>query len=599
MMKLKTKIILCSALAGSLVGVKAQLVDESQIGPTVPLGAITESLEEQIGAGRGHVKMPLSSKYLIKRDPARAVRRGRQLFQRKFTAAQGLGPRVTVESVGDITENPAFGAGISDSCAGCHGRPKGSAGFGGVVTTRPDSRDAPHLFGLGLQEMIADEMTRSLRSQRDQLVEQARATGAAASTTLTAKGVNFGILSVDPGGKLDTYLLEGLDADLRVKPFFAQGSSFSMREFIVGAFQDEMGLQAYDPDLVIAAAGGIVTTPSGMILDGKADSFSAPPVVGPSHDQDIDGIVNEVDPALVDFMEFYLLNYFKPGIGKQTVRTEEGLVKMKEIGCTSCHIQNFTIDHDRRLADVETVFDPVNGKFNRLYAAAATRWMMVEDGEEYPLTLPQGKSFKVENIFTDFKRHDLGDAFHERNFDGSVTTQLITEPLWGVGSTAPYGHDGRSINLTEAILRHGGEAQAQSDAFAALSDDEQRKIVEFLQTLILFPPDDTASNLNPGSDEGSLQDPIHHGNINLGAIFQIPDLSLLPSTVKISGGGSLMNVEWYGSGGNTYELQGSTDFKTWTMIDKMRLSTGGVLRFRPHAKTGQQYYRVRHSREPK
>ena len=55
--------------------------------------------------------------------------------------------------------NAAIGAGLIDSCAGCHGRPRGSAGFGGDVFTKPDGRDAPHLFGLGLQEMLADEMT--------------------------------------------------------------------------------------------------------------------------------------------------------------------------------------------------------------------------------------------------------------------------------------------------------------------------------------------------------------------------------------------------------------------------------------------------------
>jgi CxxC motif-containing protein (DUF1111 family) len=32
----------------------------------------------------------------------------------------------------------------------------------------------------------------------------------------------------------------------------------------------------------------------------------------------------------------------------------------------------------------------------------------------------------------------------------------MTEPLWGVGSTSPYGHDGRSTTLQEVILRHGG-----------------------------------------------------------------------------------------------------------------------------------------------
>lgn len=35
----------------------------------------------------------------------------------------------------------------------------------------------------------------------------------------------------------------------------------------------------------------------------------------------------------------------------------------------------------------------------------------------------------------------------------------MTTPLWGVGSTPPYGQDARSINLKEVILRHGGEAE--------------------------------------------------------------------------------------------------------------------------------------------
>lgn len=86
----------------------------------------------------------------------------------------------------------------------------------------------------------------------------------------------------------------------------------------------------------------------------------------------------------------------------------------------------------------------------------------------------------------------------------------MTEPLWGVGTSSPYGH---SISLEEAILRHGGEAQASRDAYAALSDNNQRKLLEFLQTLILFPPDDTASNLNPGVPNGeNPQDPAQHGS---------------------------------------------------------------------------------------
>ena len=58
----------------------------------------------------------------------------------------------------------------------------------------------------------------------------------------------------------------------------------------------------------------------------------------------------------------------------------------------------------------------------------------------------------VTNFFGDFKRHDLGSGFWEKNFDGTIQREFITEPLWGVGSTAPYGHDGRSPTLEDVIL---------------------------------------------------------------------------------------------------------------------------------------------------
>ena len=103
-------------------------------------------------------------------------------------------------------------------------------------------------------------------------------------------------------------------------------------------------------------------------------------------------------------------------------------------------------------------------------------------------------------------------------------TEFVTEPLWGVGTTAPYGHDGRSINLDAVIRRHGGQAQAAKQAYMVLKNDDQRRIQEFLQTLVLFPPDDTASNLNPGNPgTNDPQSPSEHGSINLGALFQIAE----------------------------------------------------------------------------
>ncbi len=98
----------------------------------------------------------------------------------------------------------------------------------------------------------------------------------------------------------------------------------------------------------------------------------------------------------------------------------------------------------------------------------------------------------------------------------------MTSPLWGVGTKSPFGHDGRSITLEDVILRHGGEAEAAKQTFVALAEDNQRKVLEFLGTLVLFPPDDTASSLNPGHPGATdPQSPADHGSIALSALFQI------------------------------------------------------------------------------
>jgi hypothetical protein len=184
---------------------------------------------------------------------------------------------------------------------------------------------------------------------------------------------------------------------------------------------------------------------------------------------------------------------------------------------------NLRLQRDRRVADVETEYDPEQSGFNGLFATARP---LFEEVEDYPGLPPQRRAasrrFRVQGIFTDFKRHDLGPNFWERNFDRTLQREFMTEPLWGVATTAPYGHDGRSVNLREVILRHGGEAQEASDAFAALSDEGQRQLLEFLGSLVLFPPADTASNLDPG-DPGDPDFPqFGHGSIALGALFNDP-----------------------------------------------------------------------------
>jgi len=511
--------VLCTPFASSMA--HAQLVDRTRAPHTEDKAAVQKSLADQIGTGRGTVTTPDSSLFLIARDPFRSVRRGRQIFQRKFAVAQGMGP-ITGDGAGDIEIDDRIGAGLSDSCAGCHGRPRGSAGHGGDVATRPDSRDAPHLFGLGIVEMLADEMTRQMRKIVNQALQDAANSGLPVVASLTTKGVSFGSITAFPNGNVDTSAVEGVNKDLRVRPFFHDGRLFSIREFAVGAFNAEMGLEAPDPDLLAASGGGVVTTPSGMVLDGTLDTVSPPPALTTVADPDGDGVVNEIDTALVDHMEFYLLNYFRPADYEQTSDTEKGKVVFAEIGCAKCHLPEMKIERDRRVAEVETFFDPSNGIFNQLFSKVAGLVNVIVDPPHPPLQAPQLGSFMVTGIYSDLKRHDLGPKFHERQYDGTIKTLFVTEPLWGVATTAPYGHDGRSINLNEVILRHGGEAQTQRDLYESLKPIPRAQLFAFLNSLVLFPPDDTASNLDPGNPSDPDFPQRGHGAIDLSVLFINP-----------------------------------------------------------------------------
>ena len=61
--------------------------------------------------------------------------------------------------------------------------------------------------------------------------------------------------------------------------------------------------------------------------------------------------------------------------------------------------------------------------------------------------------------------------------------EFLTRPLWGVGDTGPWLHDGRARTLRDAILMHeslGSEANPVIETFKSLSCDDQAAIVEFL-----------------------------------------------------------------------------------------------------------------------
>lgn len=92
--------------------------------------------------------------------------------------------------------------------------------------------------------------------------------------------------------------------------------------------------------------------------------------------------------------------------------------------------------------------------------------------------------------YTDLLLHDMGEGLADHRPEGEADGfEWRTPPLWGIGLTqtvsghTQFLHDGRARNLAEAILWHGGEAQAARDAFAAMSSAEREELVSFLDSL--------------------------------------------------------------------------------------------------------------------
>ena len=84
----------------------------------------------------------------------------------------------------------------------------------------------------------------------------------------------------------------------------------------------------------------------------------------------------------------------------------------------------------------------------------------------------------------------MGEGLADGQAVGDATgSEWRTPPLWGIGLTRTVSghtfflHDGRARDLAEAILWHGGEAQAARDGFAALAAQDRDNLVKFLESL--------------------------------------------------------------------------------------------------------------------
>ena len=92
--------------------------------------------------------------------------------------------------------------------------------------------------------------------------------------------------------------------------------------------------------------------------------------------------------------------------------------------------------------------------------------------------------------YTDMLLHDMGPGLADNRPDFHASgSEWRTPPLWGIGlirtvnGHTNFLHDGRARNLMEAILWHGGEAEASRQVVEQMSKTERDALIAFLESL--------------------------------------------------------------------------------------------------------------------
>ncbi|RMQ45739.1 putative lipoprotein [Pseudomonas cichorii] len=92
--------------------------------------------------------------------------------------------------------------------------------------------------------------------------------------------------------------------------------------------------------------------------------------------------------------------------------------------------------------------------------------------------------------YSDLLLHDMGEGLADNRTEFQANgREWRTPPLWGLGLTGTVSghtqllHDGRARNVMEAILWHGGEAQAAQRQVLAFDAEQRAALLAFLNSL--------------------------------------------------------------------------------------------------------------------
>ncbi|MCH7717359.1 MAG: hypothetical protein IH876_14600 [Gemmatimonadetes bacterium] len=347
---------------------------------------------------------------------------GAVLFDKVFTPEEGLGPL--------FNEN---------QCSACHTDPA-SGGTGGsgeevVKATRYEGPGACDALSREGGENIRKQATPLMRAhgvERETIPPSATERGEFTAPPLFGLGLveaipDKAILAREDPDDSDADGISGRPgrtADGRLARFSRKAEVATLLEFIDSALRFEMGL----------------TTPL-KTEEETINGMPVPPETDPAPDPEVDERTVALLTAFVRFLTPPARAIPRSEAHRDSVATGQRL--FDGLGCTACHTPSMrTAPSEIPALDRKTV-----------------------------------------NLYSDLLLHDMGPALADVCGFTATPAELRTEMLMGLRHRPFFLHDGRSFDLREAILEHGGEAQRARDAFSGSGWLAQEYVVMFLLSL--------------------------------------------------------------------------------------------------------------------
>lgn len=379
---------------------------------------------------------------------------GRTMFERTFRRLDGLGPHFN-----------------ADSCASCHEDPT----TGGSSQRYRDFFLAGNTNGDGLTQLYPEctvdnaPMARtdlclpslviphfgpkgSIQNPTDADVEHP---SIPTDTTVVARrnappifGVGLFRLVSDSEilSRNDPFDIDGDGISGRVNLIASEGNAIgrfgfkcqtaSIEAFNRGALNNQMGITS---DSIAIQVGDAGTSSESRWIAELLETKTAHAQVAEPRDRivDFDGVLDpEISRTELIALVFFQENLAAPRRGRITPSVRLGEQIFEDIGCAACHVPTLAT------------------------------------------------SIGCIHPYTDLLIHDMGPDLDDGvPMADAAGSEFRTQPLWGLCEHPPFLHDGSADTVSEAILRHGGEAAAAAASYADLSDNDRRYLHRFLESL--------------------------------------------------------------------------------------------------------------------